>query len=169
MGKNCVEDASLQRAGYLPRDTEQPDVESQPAGVRVEFVGLGGCVCLIFRPGPINDFPFPPKCNRPTLVVDCSFQPSKWVWQVEGDVAVGHHAVRGVHLHVVVVLLPVRCYGLLCWNHVAQPVVWNTIKPVFENIFVGPKWGSGRFLGENADTQNPFFFRFSPHFWIINI
>jgi hypothetical protein len=33
-------------------------------GVCVELVGLGGC--LLFRPRPIKDFPFPPKLNRPT-------------------------------------------------------------------------------------------------------
>jgi hypothetical protein len=24
---------------------------------------------------------------------------------------------------------------LLCWNHVAKPIILNTIKPTFENIF----------------------------------
>ena len=36
-------------------------------------------------------------------------------------------------------------YRMLCSNCVAKPIVLNTIKPTFENIFVCPKGGSSRF------------------------
>jgi hypothetical protein len=38
-------------------------------------------------------------------------------------------------------------YWLLCWYPVAKPVIFNTMKPLFENICFRPKGWLGRFSG----------------------
>ena len=43
-----------------------------------------------------------------------------------------------------------------------KPVLLNTIKPIFDNIFLLAYGGPFQFLGQNADTQNPFFEDFDP-------